>query len=106
MTTTSLDRDGFLDGVTRDGATRRLAEADQMAATARLAATLVSKTTDRHYCPDGACRHRNHHRDAAYKTFLLDALGLPDEHAHADDYFSPLDWGVLTTGEADLMRGT
>lgn len=92
----------FLDGITRNGDAARAAETDRMAATSRLAATLISKQTNRHHCRGEGCRHRNCRRDTLHRGLLLEALGLPEDWASPADYETPLDWGSVTRGEISM----
>lgn len=82
-------------------------ESGRIAATGRLAATLVrSRAMPHNPRCKGKCLHRNHRRDQVHLKLLLDILGLDDTQATAGDYDSPLAWASMPKHEYQLMKGS
>lgn len=84
----------------------RRGEADRIAATDRLAATLVRRHAMPHNPACRGCTHRNHKRDEFHLTELLSELGLADEIAGPGDYQSKLEWNSISRTEARHMVGS
>lgn len=81
-------------------------EADKVSAasTRRLAAMAVRRDVLHHPCQGGAgCRHRNHRRDIAHASLLLEALELPGVPAVPEDYKSDITWGSFSKDDAKII---
>jgi hypothetical protein len=92
----------LLDGIRYDRLPAQAEEADQLASTARLAATLVARQVIRHPCRRN-CLHRNHRRDRHYQELILEALGLEDGQARPSDYETRLAWHAVTRSDIVAM---